>query len=440
MYDVFLSYARSDRERAEQFQRAIRRCGWTVWWDADLLPGQKWNDVIEKELMAAGVVVVLWSEASVKSEFVRDEARIAREKDKLVPVTLDGQMPQVGMGQRQVENMSKWDGKDSEHPGLVKVLSGIRQILRTDPPPPPPPPEPIGVRTPTTPDKKKLTPTAYALVGAGLVVMIAVGVMAISYLPRGETPPDGTSRVPPSSHVEPTPGGGNGGNTTGKTGENAGKDENTGKKGGSTGPSDVIKSERPKVKPGGSVPLGPSETNAAKPVNPPVAPPLESTAAGGIAPIAAGPGCAALIAATRKQSDVASLFYDLGKCHYDEGRFGDAVRAYKSAVELNEQPKYYEGLGLAKWKNNQASQGIKDLTSAIELSKPKDPSLYSLLESRGQIYLASRNYQAAQDDYDKATQLNPKSKSGWLGLAAAAEKTMSLDIAASAKAQADALP
>lgn len=129
MYDVFISSARSDSLRAAQFQHAIKRCGWTVW-DADLLPEEQWNDVIEKELRAAGAVLVLWSKESVKSQFVCDEATIARELGKLVPVTLDGQRPKVGLGQLQLEDVSSWNGLDPDHPSLIRVLSGIREVLK----------------------------------------------------------------------------------------------------------------------------------------------------------------------------------------------------------------------------------------------------------------------------------------------------------------------
>jgi curved DNA-binding protein CbpA len=45
--------------------------------------------VIEDEIMAAGKVVVLWSKRSRGSVFVRDEAGLALEQKKLVPVAID---------------------------------------------------------------------------------------------------------------------------------------------------------------------------------------------------------------------------------------------------------------------------------------------------------------------------------------------------------------
>lgn len=413
MYDVFISYARNDKPRAAKFQHAIKRCGWTVWWDADLLPGQQWNDEIERELRAAGAVVVLWSTDSVKSQFVCDEATIARELGKLVPVTLDGQRPKVGMGQLQLENMSEWDGIDSEHPGLIRVLQGIRHITKTGHIPTP---APVSAHAPAPASapivqnggpQKSNSKVAIAGAAVAVVVLAAAGIVALPYLKTSsEAPPKEESRVVSPPPVEPAP------HT---------KDDKT-------------SPEKPKTREPNRPPdvKRPVET---KPLVPAPAP--EAAAASATAAATADRGCASLIAATRKRPDVSEGFFDLGKCHYTEGRFNDSVIAYNAAIELNANlPKYFEARGLAKWKNNSAPQGIADLNSAIDI-KANDASLY---ESRGQIRLAMRDWQGAMDDYYKATRLNAKSKRAWLGYAEAAEKNGDSEIAASAKIQAEAIP
>jgi hypothetical protein len=130
MRDVFISYARQDEVRARQLRHVLDRCGWSVWWDQDLVPGQRWDDGIDRELRAAGVVLVLWSKSSIDSEFIRVEATLAREQGKLLPVTIDGTLPRIGFMQRQIEDLSSWDGVDPHHPGLRRVLSGIRNVLK----------------------------------------------------------------------------------------------------------------------------------------------------------------------------------------------------------------------------------------------------------------------------------------------------------------------
>src|SRR5579871_6593810 len=89
MADVFISYARADRARAAPLVAAIKRAGWSVWWDPEISPGQEFDGRIEAELEAARVVVVIWTPASVASRWVRGEARFGADRGVLVPVRFD---------------------------------------------------------------------------------------------------------------------------------------------------------------------------------------------------------------------------------------------------------------------------------------------------------------------------------------------------------------
>ncbi len=61
MADIFLGYARDDRDTAERIASAIEAKGWSVWWDVDLLGGQDFDEVIERQLHP--VVYVSWRDA-----------------------------------------------------------------------------------------------------------------------------------------------------------------------------------------------------------------------------------------------------------------------------------------------------------------------------------------------------------------------------------------
>ena len=87
MADVFISYARSDKARVAPRVAAIDAKGWTVWWDPEIDAGQKFDDQIEAELLAAAAVVVVWTATSVSSRWVRGEAREAADRSILVPGT-----------------------------------------------------------------------------------------------------------------------------------------------------------------------------------------------------------------------------------------------------------------------------------------------------------------------------------------------------------------
>src|SRR5258708_38262732 len=101
MADIFLSYAREDREKAEPLARALQEAGWSVWWDRSILPGASYGQVIEHELTSASSFGVLWSAAASQSNWGRDEATLAQSRNGLVAVLIDGAARPLGFVQQQ---------------------------------------------------------------------------------------------------------------------------------------------------------------------------------------------------------------------------------------------------------------------------------------------------------------------------------------------------
>jgi len=110
MASVFLSYARQDAARVRSIAAALERADHTVWWDEQIPGGDQYADAIERALEAADTVVVVWTAASVKSAWVRDEAAAGRDRHRLVPIMLDGTQPPLGFRQFQTIDLSKWGG------------------------------------------------------------------------------------------------------------------------------------------------------------------------------------------------------------------------------------------------------------------------------------------------------------------------------------------
>ena len=111
MADVFLSYAREDEARATQIATGLEAMGLDVFWDNEIPPGQTWADYIEGKLDVSRAVIVLWSAASTKSQWVREEARMGRDKSKLIPVIIDGSPVPFGFGEVQAGDLSNWNGQ-----------------------------------------------------------------------------------------------------------------------------------------------------------------------------------------------------------------------------------------------------------------------------------------------------------------------------------------
>ena len=107
---VFLSYCREDSEAARRIFEALEARGVTVWWDRNLKGGEAFAQRIELAIRSSYKVVVLWSAVSVHSDWVRDEAALARDLGLLAPVSLDKTPPPLGFGQYHTVDMSGWSG------------------------------------------------------------------------------------------------------------------------------------------------------------------------------------------------------------------------------------------------------------------------------------------------------------------------------------------
>ncbi len=124
MTDIFISYASSDRERIKPLVEALEKLGWSLWWDTAILPGVSWNDEIAHALDSARCVVVVWTSASIQSEWVKEESREGQKRHVLIPVLLDHVEIPLGFRGIQAANLADWQGH-SEHPEFQKVVQSI---------------------------------------------------------------------------------------------------------------------------------------------------------------------------------------------------------------------------------------------------------------------------------------------------------------------------
>ena len=124
MASVFLSYVHEDSDKARPIARALERSGHNVWWDRFLKGGAEYSDEIEAELSKADFVVVLWSERSIHSAWVRDEAEAGRRGARLVPLKLDSAEPPLGFRQFQTIDISGWKGHGEAR--LRPLLDALR--------------------------------------------------------------------------------------------------------------------------------------------------------------------------------------------------------------------------------------------------------------------------------------------------------------------------
>jgi len=127
MSDIFISYARPTAAQAHRVAEALRNEGFEVWLDDELPAHRPFSEVIEERLRQAKAVVVVWSEAAAKSQWVRSEANFAREENKLVQLSVDGARLPLPFDQIQCPDLSRWSG-DVSALGWQSVLSSVSAL------------------------------------------------------------------------------------------------------------------------------------------------------------------------------------------------------------------------------------------------------------------------------------------------------------------------
>jgi TolB-like protein/Flp pilus assembly protein TadD len=185
--DVFLSYKREDAARVRKLVAALRKVGLDVWWDEDIPPSAPWEAAIEQALAAAKAVIVCWSPASVASENVRSEARVAREDGRLIQVFVEPSAPPLFFGERQGLDLSKWRG-NVDDPRIGRLAETVRKIAAG---------EREGGERPTAPrsDGPATMLRQLPAIAAVLLIMLAAGTL-IAYRAAIARPPPEVAVLP----------------------------------------------------------------------------------------------------------------------------------------------------------------------------------------------------------------------------------------------------
>ena len=124
MARIFLSYDHEDAALARPLAAALEKSGHAVWYDRHIQGGAQYSQKIEKALNDSDAVIVLWSQHSVDSAWVRDEAAEGRDRNKLIPLSVNGTNPPMGFRQFQTIDLGRWQGR-GRVPRYADILDAI---------------------------------------------------------------------------------------------------------------------------------------------------------------------------------------------------------------------------------------------------------------------------------------------------------------------------
>lgn len=204
MVDVVISYGREQEPMAANVARALEADGYSVWWDHDIPAHKAYATLIEEKFQAAKAVIVIWSPAAVKSEWVRAEADLARSQQKLIQVAVEGTIPPLPFSQIQFAALQAWDGTP-DHPEWRRVRASLKTLCgegaeprpQPTPIPPPAPPQP-------KPPAAQRRSTVLAAVIAGLVAA-TIALMVTRQTPPAPAPQPVPINPAPTPQPTPTP-------------------------------------------------------------------------------------------------------------------------------------------------------------------------------------------------------------------------------------------
>jgi hypothetical protein len=128
MADVFVSYSRRNAPSAENLVEGLKASGFAPWWDRLIPVGSLYQDVITQELDAAKCAVVAWSKPALKSLYVRAEATLAVDAQKIVQLRLDDARPPYPFNAVHMHDFTSWRGERAGEAwdGLDK---GVRAVI-----------------------------------------------------------------------------------------------------------------------------------------------------------------------------------------------------------------------------------------------------------------------------------------------------------------------
>jgi len=129
-YDVFLCHSKEDANKAESLTRLLEEAGLTVFRDRNIAIGARFADVIRQSIAKSRCLVVLWSKAASRSEWIGIELDTALEHDRpVLPVLLDHTRPRRELRELNGARMQAWYADDRRFPEYLRLQDTLLQLV-----------------------------------------------------------------------------------------------------------------------------------------------------------------------------------------------------------------------------------------------------------------------------------------------------------------------
>lgn len=135
MVDVFISYARRQRDRVEPLKARFEDMGLDVFFDLEGIDGGAvFPDVITRALDNSKAVLTCWSPVYFTRPWCLIEAREGMNRDILVPVTIEAferTAPPADLRQVNYYDLTSWQGEDT-HENWNRTLQRLGRLVGRD--------------------------------------------------------------------------------------------------------------------------------------------------------------------------------------------------------------------------------------------------------------------------------------------------------------------
>lgn len=131
MADVFISYSKSHAELTRALAKDLEAKGLSVWWDTDMVPGERFRQRILEEIKSAKALIVIWTVDSIHSDYVLSEAERGRVAGKLIQVRSPDVDPHDLPPPFDTSHVALIDDRDGIFAGLARF--GLLPGFKPDP-------------------------------------------------------------------------------------------------------------------------------------------------------------------------------------------------------------------------------------------------------------------------------------------------------------------